>query len=98
MSPSPCRSPTESLSGAETGAALEHPQKTRGSDAPSPACARSPRRWAGSLQRGCPVPPEKQVPLLLLRLLHPLRPKDAPGSSRVPAPERSRHGEPRGSG
>lgn len=71
MSASPHRSPADALVGEGTGAGLRHPQETRGSDAPSPACARSRRRWAAPLQRGFPVPLEKQVSLLLLRLLHP---------------------------
>lgn len=63
MSPPPCRSPADALGGEGTGAGLKHPQESRGSGAPSPACARSSRRWAGSLQRRYLVPPEKQVSL-----------------------------------
>lgn len=63
MSSPPCRSPADALAGEGTGAGLRHPQEFRGSGAPSPACARSPRRWAGSLQRRYLVPPEKQVSL-----------------------------------
>lgn len=79
MSPSACRSPADSLAGEGTGAGLRHPQESRGSGAPSPACARSPRRW---WLAATPLPrpsgeagfPLLLLLLLLLRLLHlPLR-------------------------
>lgn len=106
MSTSPYRSPADAFPGAGTGAGSRHPQETRGSAAPSPACARSPHRWAAPLQRGCLVPPQRQVSLLLLlRLLHlPRRrmPRYPPTRARPRAylrdPERSRHGKPRRSG
>lgn len=85
MSAPPRRSPAAAPAGDGSVAGPTELRGTPASDAPSPACARSP---AAGLAACSPVPPERQVLLLLPRLLHP-RAAFAPGCSAPPAPRAS---------
>ncbi|XP_031410168.1 uncharacterized protein LOC116216845 [Meleagris gallopavo] len=76
VSASPLRSPADAPAGDGSAAGPKELQGTPASDSPSPACARSP------------VPPERQVLLLLPRLLHP-RAAFSLGCSAPPAPRAS---------
>lgn len=82
VSASPRRSPAAAPAGDGSVAGPTELRGTPASDAPSPACARSP---AAGLAACSPVPPERQVLLLLPRLLHP-RAAFAPGCSVPPPP------------